>query len=248
MPNPSVSLDTAVNLVDHILVGVGHPVGARVGHLGGDGVLLNALGLDHELHKQAGRRVPRDVAVEGPHARVGGVELHDNVPAGLDLLHVAALRVVGVGDGAVPGEAGARGQHVHVVAVQVDRVRRGAVVADDHAHAAVGPQVAHVGERVKGQVARVGLQQGRVVVVDAGRLVVKVPERHARGVGEERDVVRVRVGRVGHRHGEHGLGQRQGVVGAGAGVGNVPRGGGGRLGCVRLVIVDGGDGVGLVGG
>lgn len=248
MQSRSIELDTAVNLVHNILVGISHPVGARVGHLGGDGVLLDALRLNDELHEQTGRRMPRDVAVERPHTGVGRIELHHNVPIGLDLLHVAALRVARVGDGAVPGEAGSGGQHVHVVSVQVDRVRGGAVVANDHAHAAVGAQVAHVVERIKGQVACVGLQQGRVVVVHAGRLVVKVPECDAGCVGEERNVVCVRVGRVWHCHREHGLGQRQGVVSAGAWVGDVPRGGCGRFGRVSPVIVNGGDGVGLVGG
>lgn len=191
--------------------------------------------------------MPRNVAVERPQAGVGRVELHHDVPVGLHLLHVAALRIARVGYGAVPRETGPGGEHPHVVTVQVNRVRGGAVVADDHAHAGVGSQIADVGEGVEGHIACIRLQKGRVVVIHARRLAVEVPKGVARRVGEEGDVVRVSVRRVGDRHGEGGLGQTQCVVGAGARVGNVPRRRGGRLARVSLVVVDSGNGVGLVG-
>lgn len=185
--------------------------------------------------------------MERPDTRVGRVELHNNVPVGLHLLHIATLRVGRVRDSAIPCKAGASGQDIHVVTVQVDRVRRGGVVADNHADARVGAQVAHIGERIEGQVARVCLQQSGIVVINASSLTIKVPQGVASRVGEERNIVRVRVGWVGHGDGEHGRGQSQGVVGARSRVGNVPWGRGRRFGCVSLVVVDGGHGIGLVG-
>lgn len=49
------------------------------------------------------------------------VKLNDYMAVALDLLDVAALWVGWVGDCAIPG-AGAGGQDVHVVSVEVDRV------------------------------------------------------------------------------------------------------------------------------
>lgn len=67
--------------------------------------------------------MPRDVTVPAPHPGVASVELDDNVPVGLDLLDVTALRVGRIGDGAVPG-AGAGGQDIHVEPVEMDGVAK----------------------------------------------------------------------------------------------------------------------------
>lgn len=97
---------------------------------------------------QARAHVPGDVAVEGPDARVVRHVLQHDVPrggrgAGLDDLHVAALGVLLVGDGAVPG-ADALGQDVEVVPVQVHRVGGGELVLDDEPDGGVVPEVVGV--------------------------------------------------------------------------------------------------------
>ena len=51
--------------------------------------------------------MPRDVAVQRPHTRIIGVVLNDEMGrggggAGLDKLHIAALRIGDVGNNAVP--------------------------------------------------------------------------------------------------------------------------------------------------
>lgn len=61
-------------------------------------------------------------SLEWPDSCVVGVELHHDVPVRADLLDVTALRVVGVHDGAVPGQTRALGQDVHVESVEVNRV------------------------------------------------------------------------------------------------------------------------------
>lgn len=114
-------LDTTVNLVYNICVRICIPICARGSDLIRDRVLLDAVGLHKELHVEASGGVPGNVAMEWPYTGVGWVKLHHDVSVGLHLLHVAALRVAGIGDDAVPGTR-ARGEHVHVVAVKMDGV------------------------------------------------------------------------------------------------------------------------------
>jgi len=56
----------------------------------------------NEIHEQARAAVPCDVAVEGPGAKVVGVDLQYDVAKGGDHLHVEVPRVHGVGDCVVP--------------------------------------------------------------------------------------------------------------------------------------------------
>ena len=89
--------------------------------------------------------MPRDMAMEGPCARVVGVVLQDNVArvggrATLDELRVATLRVLCVRDLSVPA-AGAFGEDVEVVAVEVHGVGGDEFVVDDEADGGVGAEV-----------------------------------------------------------------------------------------------------------
>lgn len=100
--------------------------------------------------------MPRDVAVQRPHARVVGVELQHQVSglgphARLDELCVAALRVREI-DAAVP-VADALGQDPEVVAVQVHRVGGAGdeeLVAKDDADGGIAAEVVDVPLRVIG--------------------------------------------------------------------------------------------------
>ena len=98
--------------------------------------------------------MPGDVAVEGPDARVVGEVLQDDVArrgggARLDELDVAALGVLLMDDGAVPG-ADALGQDVEVVPVQVHRVGGPELVLDDEPDGRVVAKVVGVPLRVEG--------------------------------------------------------------------------------------------------
>ena len=98
--------------------------------------------------------MPRDMAVEGPRARIVRVVLQHEVRrvrgrAPLDQLHVAALRVARVRDGAVPGPE-AFGEDVEVVPVQVHGVRGDEGVVDDEADGGVGAEVVDLPVRVGG--------------------------------------------------------------------------------------------------
>lgn len=64
--------------------------------------VVDLIRLLHEINVQAGADMPRDVAVERPHARVVGVVLDDEVAVALDLLHVTALSEGIARDLAVP--------------------------------------------------------------------------------------------------------------------------------------------------
>ena len=92
--------------------------------------------------------MPRDVAMERPHARIVSEVLQHDVAgggrgAGLHELHVAALGVLLVRDGAVPG-ADALGQDVEVVPVQVHGVGGREFVLDDQPDRRVVPEVVGV--------------------------------------------------------------------------------------------------------
>lgn len=116
--------------------------------------LLQPRRLLNRVDVQPRADVPRDVAVEGPHARVVRLVLQHDVArrgggARLHELHVPPLRVGLVGDCAVPG-ADALGQDVEVVPVQVHRVRGGEFVLHDEPDGGVVAEVVGVPLRVVG--------------------------------------------------------------------------------------------------
>ena len=103
---------------------------------------------------QARTDMPGDMAMEGPDARIIGEVLEDDVAGRgggtpLDELDVAALGVLLVDDGAVPG-ADALGEDVEVVAVEVHGVGGRELVLDDDADGAVVAEVVDVPLRVEG--------------------------------------------------------------------------------------------------
>jgi len=134
-------LQPRVNLRHVVRLGEVPPVAAGLRDRSRHIHLPHLLGLLEQVDVHALRSVPRDVAVHRPHARVVELDLDDEVTAGADELGVAALRVLGVDDLAVPG-SGAFGEDVHVVAVGVHgvRSREADAVHDD----ADGFGVAHV--------------------------------------------------------------------------------------------------------
>lgn len=197
--------------------------------------------------------MPRDMAMKRPHARVIRVVLQDNVPrrsgrAALHDLHVASLRVLLMGDSPIPGPH-ALGQNVEVVSVEMHRVGGREFVLHDETDGGVVGEVVDVPLRVVrvGDVALVGEDEERVVVVGAEGDAVHVEEVVARGVGAEGDGDFLRHGRVGGGgEGEERRGAGEGVVAAFAVV--VGRGAGGGDGArVGFFVVDCCEGVGLFG-
>lgn len=98
--------------------------------------------------------MPRDVAMERPNARIVSIVLQHDVPgsgrrARLDELHVAALGVSLVDDGAVPS-SDSFCKDVEVVAVQMHGVGGGEFVLDDQADRRVVAEIVGVPLRVVG--------------------------------------------------------------------------------------------------
>lgn len=124
------------------------PVTAGLRHRGRNDSLLDQLGLLHGVDVEASADVPRDMAMQWPHAGVIGVVLNDDKArggrrAGLKELHVPALRVGCMHNGAVP-RANAFGQYVEVVSVQMHRVSGAGVIFDDDPYAVIGAEVVDV--------------------------------------------------------------------------------------------------------
>lgn len=124
------------------------PVTAGLSHRGRNDSLLDQLGLLHGVDVEARADVPRDMAMQWPHAGVVGVVLNDDVgrdgrSAGLNELHVPALRVGCMHNGAVP-RASAFRKNVEVVSVQMHGVSGAGVVFDDDTHAVIGAEVVDV--------------------------------------------------------------------------------------------------------
>lgn len=159
------------------------PRAARLLHHPRDGAVLDVVGPLQDVQAHAHALVPRDVAVERPHARVVCLDLEDNVPVAAQHLSVPALRVLGIGQRlAVPGPV-AFGQNVHVVAVDVHRVDGDVEVVKDDAD---GPLAAEVVDVVLGRKFWVGLVGGEEqggIVVGAEGLVVEEEDVVACGVG-----------------------------------------------------------------
>ena len=114
--------------------------------------------------------MPRDMAMERPHARVIRLVLqHDEARcawgAALDELHVATLGIELVSDFAVPG-ADALGQDVEVVAMEMHGVGGGKFVLDNEADGAIVAEVVDVPLWVVGvgEVALVGEDEDRMTL------------------------------------------------------------------------------------
>jgi hypothetical protein len=80
----------------------------------------NSAPLLQELHVETCGHVPRNVAMERPHAGIVGIDLEHDEAEWPDYLGVSAGGVGGAGDGAVPGGAvGALGKDKEVVACRL---------------------------------------------------------------------------------------------------------------------------------
>nr|POE87368.1 hypothetical protein CFP56_29957 [Quercus suber] len=145
--------------------------------------LDRARGLE-ELHRESFVRVPRDVAVHEPGARVVGLEGEGEPAAGGQHGDVAARWVVvvqGLGVGRLPGR-GAGAEDEEVVAVQVDGVRHvdgegraGGLLDHPVRPLAFGGERDDVGVAREGGATRPDGFQGRVRPVDVERGAVDVP-------------------------------------------------------------------------
>ena len=119
-------LQPAINLIDNILCRIIIPINTDLIHTLRNVSQLQQLRLLDRVNIQSRANMPRNMAMERPDAWVIGVVLQNDV-AGLsscpwaDDLHVAALGVLLVDDGAVP-ETGAFGEDVEVVAVEMHGV------------------------------------------------------------------------------------------------------------------------------
>ena len=232
---------------------ISRPINTSLLRALGDVPLRQQRRLLQQIHIQPRAHMPRNVAMERPHARVVCVVLQHEVAgvggaATLDDLHVAALCIGLVRDGAVP-LADALGEDVEVVPVEMHGVGGAEFVFDDQAHGGVVFEVVDVpfGVVGVGGVALVGEDEDRMVVVGTKGGVVHVEKVVAGGVLMKGNFDCLRHGRVG--------GRGKGVERDGFGEVIVPAfgvivGSCGRCGysvCVGLFVVDGCQGVGLVG-
>ena len=84
------------------------PVNTSLLHTSGEDPLLQERRLLNRIDVQTRADMPRDMAMERPHARIVRVILEHDIPrrasrAGLDDLHIATLGICLVNDCAVPG-------------------------------------------------------------------------------------------------------------------------------------------------
>lgn len=146
-PKPG-RLQPGVDFFHDVVSAVIGPIAAGLSDDAGDDSLRDQIGLLHGVDVETAADVPCDVAMQWPHARVVGVVLNGEVAgrgrrAGLKELHVPALRVGPMHNGAVPG-ANAFRKHVEIVSVQMHRVSGARVVFDDDAHAVIVAEVVDV--------------------------------------------------------------------------------------------------------
>lgn len=141
------------------------PVDASLPDAVGQHPFLQQRRLLNGVDVQARAHVPRNVAMERPHARVVGLILQHDIAKRLHELHVAALGVGLVDDLAVPS-ADALGQDVEIVTMEMHGVGGREVVVDDDADGAVVPKVVDVpfGIEGVGEVALVGQDEDGVAL------------------------------------------------------------------------------------
>ena len=139
----------------------------------------------NSINIQTRANMPRNMAMERPHARIIRIVLQDDISrsgrtARLDDLHVATLRVGLMGYFAVPG-ADAFGEDVEIVAVEMHGVGGWEFVLDDEADGAVVAEVVDVPLGIEwiGDVALVGEDEDRVTW---GKGTLMMGKRKALGV------------------------------------------------------------------
>ena len=181
--------ETGVDLVNNVSASEGVPVGASLR----DGIWDTrvaggqSIRLLEQIDVQASTDVPGDMAVEGPHTRIVGlVAKHDeaggDLTGGLDLAglngeHVATVGIAGVGGlgGAVPF-ANTGVDDPEVVAVKMHGMGDGGGVDEVEEDGVVAAEVVDVAVSVEGGLSVVGVEEKRVIVVDAESLAVHVEQ------------------------------------------------------------------------
>lgn len=108
------------------MTSISGPIDTSLLHTSREDPLLQERRLLDRIDVQTRADMPRDMAMERPHARIIGVILEHDIPrrasrAGLDNLDVATLGICLVDDCAVPG-SDALGQDVEIVAVEMHGV------------------------------------------------------------------------------------------------------------------------------
>lgn len=254
-------LKSRVDYVHDVLPCPCRPVPTRLRHDVRQRDLVHEVTLD-EVEVHAFGRVPCDVAVEGPYTRAAiplacgtstidgirhslvQVPLEDRVSQRRQRPDVAARRVLGVLDRAVP-VAEPRVQDLHVVPVKVHGVHGGETDPGEvDADAGVVAPVVHGAETVENGLAQFYFEEERVVeVAEIGDVVHPPDEGAGVVVAAGDDDVDVEVG-IGDGDGVERGGEVERVVLAGQGR-NVAGGDGdtagrvGRDGRVGLFVVDG---------
>ena len=150
------------------MTSISGPIDTSLLHTSRKDPLLQERRLLDRIDVQTRADMPRDMAMERPHARIIRVILEHEIPrrasrAGLDNLDVATLGICLVDDCAVPG-SDTLGQDVEIVAVEMHGVGGWELVLDDDADGAVGSEVVDVplGVEGVGDVALVGEDEDRV--------------------------------------------------------------------------------------
>lgn len=133
------------------------------------------------------------------------------------------------------------------MAVEMHGVRGGGRIVNDDSNGGVRAEVFDIPDGVKCQVSFLDLEENGVVVVCAERGAAECPEEGTSGVDVEVDIqVLSGRGSCGVEREDRNT-EGEVVVGACSGVGNIPGFGGGCFGSVGFVVVDGSQGVGLLG-
>ena len=242
------SSQTRIYLLHYSTTTIVGPISAGLPNGIRNDLLLDQIGLLHHIDIKAGGDMPGNMAVQGPHARVVGTVLKDQMSVRLQQLHIPPLRIFEIGNGAVPLGFGPVGQDEEIVPVEVYRVRGKAAVSKNNPHALVLARVVHIPLRVEmvGRVSRVGEQKDRVVVVGAERGTAHRPEVIAGFVLAEGDIDCFSRFRILHSgEGEKGNGFVEEVVST-ARIIDRRWVRGRRLGCVGAFVEDGRQGYPLI--
>ena len=144
-------LQARVNLIRHVRVRPARPVPTRLSKRARDVQIPHIVRTFENLDIESSAEVPRDVAVERPHARVVLVPLHNEIGRRIVALgtgehgNVAASWVVRIAVNVTVVFASTSGEDEHVVAVQVHWVWSAFdVVVPDHADGRVGSHIVDI--------------------------------------------------------------------------------------------------------
>lgn len=168
----------------------------------------------HDVDVETAADVPSDMAMEGPNTGIVGIDLeHDVIESG-EKLNIASLRILWVGDFAIPDAETLR-KHEEVVTVHVHRMGGRKGIVDDQSNRLVGSKVVHIPFRIirEGRLSLLGVEQDRTVVVGVEGLLVHLEVEVASLVDDTRD--REILGRLGvgiRRHGVERLGLAERIL------------------------------------